>query len=273
MNKFKGFIWIVGVFLLAACGSGQEAAGVTAVPSTPTPQPTKTETAVPPTLTPTLEPTPTDVSTFVPTPVPTPVPPVAVDFNGIHFLLDGRLAEQIYPSTKTWHGSDMTYTVIKFAPEGFCHEVGCIEVYDVAVYEATNPNSPLPPVGAGTVLKTPSEEVVFQNGNGSRSLRMYGQMGYFANNEALLYEYRGFTEDGRFYILITFPLNASILLSTYDPTANTNPAAIPVPDNAGEMAYNQMITKQLSLLPPTEFTPNLDLLDALAASLRVESPP
>jgi hypothetical protein len=151
--------------------------------------------------------------------------------------------------------------------------VGCVEVYDVAAYKAANPDLPLPPLGAGTVLKTPPEEVAFQNGNGSRSLRMYGQMGYFANNETLLYEYRGITGDGRFYILITFPLDASILLSTYDPTANTNPMAIPVPDNTAAMAYNQMIAKQLTLLPATEFTPNLDLLDALVVSLQVSSLP
>ncbi len=241
--------------------------------------PTLAATAVSPTFaslpTVTLASTPT----LEPTATPTPPPPVAVAFNGARFLLDGRLADQIYPTVETW--GEMTYTVIKFAPEGVCREVGCIEVYDVAAYEAAHSDLPLPPLGAAVILKTQEQQVAFQNGSGSRALRMVGQMGYFANNEALLYEYRGFTEDGRFYILVTIPLDAPILFSGYEPDQNTNPNAIPLPAplpddfaarNQMMLAYNQEAEQQLDLLPAADFIPGLDLLDALVASLHIEPP-
>ncbi len=263
--------------LLATCGGGE--AATTAVPDTPAPTPTHTETAVPPTLTPPPIVTPAPTPTLEPTTTPTPEPPVEVAFNGIRFLLDGRLADEVYPAVETWGDTGMTYTVIKFAPEGLCRDVGCVELYDMAAYEAANPDFPLPPVGAATMLKTPPENVAFQNGGGSRSLRMYGQMEYFANNEALLYEYRGFTTDGRYYVLVTFPLDASILFSGYEPDQNTNPDAIPLPaplsddfaaQNQMMMDYNREVEAQLAQLPATAFTPGLDLLDALAASLHIE---
>lgn len=172
--------------------------------------------------TPTPPPTPTQEPTAAPAP-----PPVEAAFNGVRFLLDGRLAEQVYPMEETW--GEMTYTVFKFTPEGLCRDVGCIELYDVAAYEAVHPDFPLPPLGAAVILKAQEQKVDFQNGSGARAVLMYGQNGYFANNEALLYEFKGFTADGRFYILITIPIDVPILLTTYDPAQNQNRDAIPVP--------------------------------------------
>ncbi|MFQ5399776.1 MAG: hypothetical protein ACE5E7_09285 [Anaerolineae bacterium] len=254
----------------------------TAVPPTQTPEATETPVIVtmplPPTSTPPSTPSPTP--TVEPTITPTPPPPTLVEFNGIHFLLDGRLADQTYPTIETWGDTGMTYTLFKFTPEGLCRDVGCIEVYDVAAYEAARPDWPLPPVGAAVILKTRRQTLAFQNGSGSRDLRMYGQMGYFANNEALLYEYRGFTADGRFYILVSFPLDASILFSGYEPDQNTNLNAIPLhaplPDdfaarNQMMMAYNQEAAGQLALLAASDFSPDLTLLDELAASVLIET--
>ena len=108
---------------------------------------------------------------------------------------------------------------------------------------------------------------------------MRGQDGYFANNEALIYEFQGFTDDGRTYILATIPLAAPILLSTYDPAENSNPDAIPVPSDLPSdyvalaeviYDYNQTVRLHLEELAAADFSPGLDLLDQLVASLIVE---
>lgn len=202
---------------------------------------------------------------------------MVVAFGGVQLLWDGRIADQIVPMEETW--GEMRYTVFKFAPEGLCREVGCIEIYDVAAYEAEKPGFPLPPLGAGIVLSIPSQNISFANGSGARRLRIYGQDGFFANNEALLYEFAGYTADGRFYILATIPLDSSILLSTYDPAQNSNPNAIPVPAELPSdpielgaiiFDYNREVEPHLAEQPANQFSPNLDLLDALIASLVVE---
>ena len=73
-------------------------------------------------------------------------------------------------------------------------QLAAIEVFDVAAYEAALPEFPLPPLGAGILLKTQSQGVTFQNGPWAvRSLIMRAQDGYFANNERLSYEFSGFT--------------------------------------------------------------------------------
>ncbi len=248
-------------------------------PDYPTPSPSPTATFTPPpTRTPTPKPpaTPTEMSP----PDVLAFPPGEVAFNGVRFQLNGRLANQIYPLEETW--GDLTYTVFKFAPEGLCREVGCIELYDVAAYEAARPDFPLPPVGAATILKAQQQPVAFQNGSGSRSVLMRGQDGYFANNEALLYNFQGFTESGRFYILVTIPIDAPILLSSFDPAQNSNSNAIPVPDELPtdyiELSsvifnYNQEVVRQLDLLAAVDFTPGLDMLDALVTSLQIADPP
>ncbi|MCP5095060.1 MAG: hypothetical protein GY943_05880, partial [Chloroflexi bacterium] len=236
--------------------------------ATITPSPPRTATPAPP-ATPTEMPLP-DILTF---------PAGEIAFNGVRFQLDYRIANQIFPIEKTW--GDLTYTVFKFAPEGLCREVGCIEVYDVAAYEAAHPDFPLPPLGAATILSAQKQALTFQNGNGSRTILMRGQDGYFANNEALLYDFQGYTDDGRFYILITIPIDAPILLSTIDPAQNSNPNAIPVPDELPTdyialsgviFEYNQEIAQRLELLAAADFTPGLDVLDTLVISLQIEDP-
>ena len=88
-----------------------------------------------------------------------------------------------------------------------------------------------------------------------------------------------YTADGRFYILATIPLDSSILLSTYDPAQNSNPNAIPVPAELPSdpielgaiiFDYNREAEPHLAEQPANQFSPNLDLLDALIASLVVE---
>ena len=291
--------------LLLACGQGaslEPTTGATTVVATKqsTDTPPATETATPtdvlstpvpvPSKTATASSTPPQTAAVLPTQAPTVTPTFAPDllvepsgllsFNGLTFTLDSALAPYVFPLVVEWRG--MFYTQIRFAPEGICREIGCIEVYEVAAYEAALPELPLPPLGAGILLTTQTEGMRFQNGGGGRAILMRAQAGYFANNDALVYEFTGFTDDGRYYVLVQFPLDAPILLSTFDPEQNTNSNAMPVPAELPSdyiellevmQRYNQEVAAELGLLAPDHFMPSLTLLDALVSSILVQPPP
>jgi len=277
-NRFYLIALLLSLWL-AACtpdtGSGT---------ATATPPPTATAV----TLTqPIATLTPTQLSASIPTLSATPPPPSptmtpapqsrAISYNGIHFTYDPALGD-VY--TRTESIGEVNFTRFSFAPDGLCRKVGCVDVDPVGQYKAAFPDRPLPPLGAATILRAQDQPLSFQNGDGARSIRMRGQDIFFANNEALLYEFQGFTEDGRFYVLVTIPLDAPILPSTYDPAQNTNPDALPLPaelptdypalaDLMG--VYNQDAEQQLEQLAAADFTPDLTLLDELVASIWVDT--
>jgi hypothetical protein len=73
------------------------------------------------------------------------------------------------------------------------------------------------------------------------------------------------------------PIEAPILISSYDPADNTNDAAIPVPElpkddrqaSAVINEYNEEAERQLDALDGSSFSPDLGVLDALVDSLLV----
>jgi hypothetical protein len=156
-----------------------------------------------------------------------------------------------------------------------------VVVFEVEAYEEAFPTRPLPPVGAATILRAQDQTLEFPGGGGTRSVRMYAQNLYWVHNDAIVYEYRGFSEDGRNYVLVTLPIDAPILLSSSDPERNTNENAIPLPlplpadpterDDAIR-AYNEEAERQLDMLAAEEFVPGLGILDALVTSIKIGPP-
>jgi hypothetical protein len=139
-----------------------------------------------------------------------------------------------------------------------------------------------PTWGSAILLRAQTQHIRFQNGAGMRAVVMRGQNGYLANNEAVVYDFHGLTDDGQYYVEVIFPIDAPILLSTYDPSENTNEGAFLVPEIPegppfGEtlkdvmLEYNQEAQRQLDVLESSSFTPDLGLLDALVSSLLVTS--
>lgn len=285
-------IVIVSLFTLSllvlACGigGGVEDSVPTATSANTLPASTPAP-SVAPSPAPTKTPQPTATSQPQATPIPTPTVEPApgtfvlhgpvVSYNGITFDLDPSLGDTVYASTPS---EDLPgYTRFAFAPGEYCREVGCVEVYAVQEYEEAFPVLPLPPVGAATILRAQDQHLDFQDGAGTRSIRMYGQDVFWANNDAIVYDYQGFTEDKQYYVLVTFPVDAPILLSAFEPKENTNEEAIPVPDPLPDdpaqlddaiQEYNQEVERQLDLLAATDFVPDLAVLDALVASLQIE---
>jgi hypothetical protein len=267
----------------------------TAHVQTKTPQPTATLRPQPtqPT-TATKEPTPTQPPT--PTTIPTSAPLVfkdpAVSYNGISFISDPVLGDEVFASIAQ---DSLDYTEFSFAPDANCREVGCVTVYPVESYRAgilfgndiihglesaieTQSDGYFPVLMAHILLRAQTKHLRFQNGRGIRAIVMKGQDTVFANNESIEYEFHGLTDDGQYYVAAVFPVDAPILLSTYDIAENTNEAAIPVPElpaddvqlGAVMREYNQEAERQLNLLDGSSFAPDLGFLDALVGSLLIE---
>jgi hypothetical protein len=259
---------------------------------TNTPEPTETlqpESTQPPT--PTREPTPTPLPTVEPTPTLLAVRGPAVSFNGISFSVDPVLGDGVFAGTAS---DSLDYVEFSFAPEGYCREVGCVTVYPVESYREgilfgndiidglestveTQSNGYFPTLMAHILLRSQTRHIRFQNGAGIRAIVSKGQDTVFANNESIEYEFHGLSDDGQYYVVAIFPIDAPILLSTYDPAENTNEAAIPVPElpvddvemGAVMREYNQEAQRQLDTLDGSSFVPDLGLLDALVGSLLI----
>jgi hypothetical protein len=231
----------------------------------------------------TARPIPTTTSTTAPistvTATDTPVyPPAAqhVSIGGIEFMIDPLLQPIVEVHGKNM--GEVPYVHFAFSSESaLCRESGCIEIYPVDDYMAAYGQVYFPPQGPGggaaALLKAAEKILEFQNGAGTRVIEMHGQMGYYANNGNLMYIFRGYTHDGKYAAFVQVPLDATILLSSADPQHNTNPDAVPVPDGSSEVDYNTEVARQLDLLPADAFTPNLDKLDALVTSLRIDALP
>jgi hypothetical protein len=106
----------------------------------------------------------------------------------------------------------------------------------------------------------------FQNGSGVRFLTIYAQYPAPINNHDLFYTYQGLTADGRYVV--------SIILPVLHPSLAENPQAFDMSQlQAIAEDYRNYRTEQanaLSALPNDTFVPNLDKLDALVASLKIE---
>jgi hypothetical protein len=235
-----------------------------------------------------------------PTPMALPTPTAlglegpSISYGGISFTVDPALGDKVFVDQTL---DPLSCTHFSFASEGSCQEVGCVTVCPVASYREEilfgddiidglqsaierQSNGYFPSLMAHILLRAQTQHIAFQNGAGISAIVMKGQNLVFANNESVAYEFHGLTADGQYYVMVIFPIDASILLSTYDPEENTNEAAIPAPELPNDdrqigivmREYNQEAQRQLDLPDGSSFIPDLELLNALVGSLRVAPP-
>ena len=117
--------------------------------------------------------------------------------------------------------------------------------------------------GAAVIFEAQKESLSFQNGNGERGLETFGQSHYGVSNESLKYVFRGYSADQQYDIYVQVPIHAANLPDV-TPTIMFNSQDV--------LDYNQKTADSMNALTPTDFTPNLDLLDALIASIHAETP-
>jgi hypothetical protein len=122
----------------------------------------------------------------------------------------------------------------------------------------------LPLTNAGQVFH--AQEEYFDSGfvQGLRFISQHSQDPHpIVLSQELFYTFQGLTDDGQYYVAAFFPLTTAVL-----------PDKIEVEDweafHANYDAYLAETTAELNQLPPSEFTPDLTLLDALVTSLRIK---
>jgi hypothetical protein len=242
----------------------------------------------------TAEPTAAPPATATAAPSPTPPAPATsiVSHSGVTFRVHPILGDEVFLRSEP---DTLAQLEFSFAPEGSCHDVGCVTIYPAESYRGTIPfgadvidglrsaietqsDDTFPTLMAQLLLRAKTTHLRFQNGRGMRAVVMKGHDTVWANNQTIVYEFHGLTDDGQHYVAATFPIDAPMLLSyCCDPAANTNPAAIPVPElpaNNVEAAavireYNREAERQLDALQDDGFTPNLTRLDDLVRSLLI----
>jgi hypothetical protein len=106
----------------------------------------------------------------------------------------------------------------------------------------------LPPAEATQVLRAQVRYLAFHNGAGLRLVTRYAQEVSPTTNDDLFYTFQGLTEDGRYYVSFTCPIDASGLEVTGDVAATT---------------------RFLDNLAPRGFQPDLEALDRMIASLEL----
>jgi hypothetical protein len=242
----------------------------------------------------------------VPTPVPTVEPTVvptnlgAATFNHWSFNYDLTLAQQVTATTIPAQnpGTDApdwaivpAYDEFNFVgyPSRNTYHKPRIEIYAVDEFAAINPSvkdqidrlkqllsdapaAPdkipvLPVFNASQVFRSQIKYLNFQNGQGIRFVTQYDQAFIPINNLEVFYTFQGLTSDGRYYIAAILPVATNALPDTDQPSPEQQAAF----NTAGGFeAYLGPVVQTLNGLPPTDFTPNLEQLDAMLQSLRAE---
>jgi hypothetical protein len=132
----------------------------------------------------------------------------------------------------------------------------------------------LPGHNMGQVFKAQVRFLNFENGSGVRWLTELAQYSAAMNNRDLFYSYQGLTNDGKYWVSIMLPVNAAYLQETWDstevpPGGLSHPAAgSPGMDEALEEYYRLMLIL-LNNTPDAGFTPALNCLDGLVASITI----
>ena len=191
-----------------------------------------------------------------------------INYNGIRFTLDPVLGERLYAFSDEISIDGMTAHNIRFAltPEEYC-QTWCLIIYPVAEFEHAFGSFVFPPAGyrggAAVIFEAQKTTLSFQKGSGDRSLEAFGQSQYGVSNESLKYVFRGYTMNKQYAVYVQIPIHATNLPDTA-PTMAFNSQEV--------LDYNRTATETMNALSPADFTPDLDLLDALVQSMDIETP-
>lgn len=254
--------------------------------------PADTATAAPsPTAEPTvMEPSPTVISEATATLAPGSLRGPEIVYGGVSFTLPPELGAVVYYLVGGLIPDGISFN---FDPAGECWRNPCIDIVPVEAMAntmrggaieqlaegiASGDLTEMPSAGAALLVQAQFAPLDFQNGSGYRAIVARGQDGYLVNNEALRYEFQGLTADGEFFVEFVYYIDAPNLLSTSDPTENTNENAFLVPElpedfpERGQVIieYNAEAEQLLEQLSAGEFAPDLALLDALVRSLLIQ---
>ena len=124
------------------------------------------------------------------------------------------------------------------------------------------------PAELDTNFTAQTHTVNFQNGHGVRYLTQVFQSFLPVNNSDLFYYYQGMTNDGKYFVQATLPINAAFLPADSSPNAPVPADGIPFnPDDF--QGYLNNVAAKLNATQTYDFNPYLDALDEMIASMQV----
>jgi hypothetical protein len=191
---------------------------------------------------------------------------LAVAPQGIRFTLVG------YPN----HDPDnllQPATVEIYPADGFGKLDSTVgkRIVDLRKLLDTQPASPKDEIPVAPII--PAAQVIHADmkylslpdgGKGVRFITYYAQDVSVATNNRLVYQFVALTDNG-YYLFASFPVDASILPDDFDYSSD---AYTQITNNFTQ--YLNDTVDKLTALPSSEYTPNLDLLDALVGSIQVQ---
>lgn len=134
----------------------------------------------------------------------------------------------------------------------------------------------IPFIDASQAFHVHTKRADFQNGKGMLFLTQYNIEPTLINNQQLTYIFQGLTDDGKYYVLATFPVSTSMLpdgIAAKDHLGYTLPESFDKNAAANQKAYDAYVTKvsgELAKLSDDKFDPDLALFEKLVRSIRVE---
>jgi hypothetical protein len=123
----------------------------------------------------------------------------------------------------------------------------------------------LPLYNKAQVLHTQVKYLDFKNGQGVRFLTQYDQGPLPVNNHELLYTYQGLSSDGKYYLAAVLPVNLPGL-----PAGENMTGDLPADFTEDFPAYLADTVAMLDQQPPSAYTPDLSLLDAMIQSIEIK---
>lgn len=126
----------------------------------------------------------------------------------------------------------------------------------------------LPPADAVQVLKARVKLLSFHGGKGFAFVTAYAQDNVPVANNALFYTFQGLTDDGRYWIALYYPVNASVLPKTDQDSPEMKDY------DAFEKHFGVYLKKTVRSLEDrkTVYTPDLAKLDSLVRSIEILPP-
>ena len=110
----------------------------------------------------------------------------------------------------------------------------------------------------------------FKNGKGVGFVTEIAMEPSIINNKELIWVFEGITNDGKYYILASFPVRASFL-----PNTSTDEFEGYSSDNYEKLSKNNkkyvsLIKRRLDTFPANQFQPNLENIEELISSLKIK---
>jgi hypothetical protein len=154
---------------------------------------------------------------------------------------------------------------------GTMNEFAQEEIAGLQTLLATHPSAPqneiplLPLINAAQIFHTQLEYLNFRNGTGVRFITHYSQDMGPIMNENIFYTFQGLTDDGKYYVAVTFPISAAGL-SNDPPTEDWQTF------NERYQDYLKETVSHLDALSASDFEPTLEEFDVVIQSLTVDTP-